>query len=82
MIPYLTLTIEDDDDREFMSALYINYQRLMYSEIKKIVKNVQDAEDVMQTVLEKLIDKIPLLRSQKQNQLINYIFSACKFTAN
>lgn len=82
MIPYLILTIEDDDDREFISALYINYQRLMYSEIKKIVKNVQDAEDVMQTVLEKLIDKIPLLRSQKRNQLIKYIFSACKFTAN
>ena len=81
MIPYCILVIESDDDREFMSSLYIDYKRLMYSEIKKIVKNEHDTEDVMQTVLEKLIDKISLLRSRNRNQLVNYIISACKFTS-
>lgn len=81
MIPYCILSIEDDNDREFMSSLYINYRRLMYSEIGKIIKSGQDVEDVMQTVLEKLIDKISLLRSRDRNQLTNYIISACKFTA-
>ena len=81
MIPYCILILESDDDRKFMSSLYINYQRLMYSVIGKIIKNNQDVEDVMQTVLERLIDKISLLRSRNQDQLANYIISACKFTA-
>ena len=59
MIPYCILAIENDDDREFMSSLYIDYKQLMYSEIRKIIKKDCDAEDIMQDVLEKLIDKIP-----------------------
>lgn len=81
MIPYCIMVIENDDDREFMSFLYVTYKQLMYSEIRKIVKKDPDAEDVMQDVLEKLIDKIPLLRSRNRDQLVNYIISACKFTA-
>lgn len=81
MIPYCILIIADDDDREFMSSLYVNYQRLMYSEISKIIKSDQDINDVLQTVLERLIGKIPLLRSRNRDQLANYIISSCKFTA-
>lgn len=81
MIPYCILVIEDDNDREFMTSLYINYKSLMYSTIYKIVKRADDSEDLMQDVLEKLIDKISLLRSRTRDQLVNYIISACKFTA-
>lgn len=81
MIPYCILVIEDDDDREFMASLYTNYKQLMYSTIKQIIKKEQDTEDLMQDVLEKLIDKISLLRSRSRDQLVNYIISACKFTA-
>ena len=81
MIPYCIMVIEDDNDREFMTSLYINYKNLMFSEICKIVKTDFDADDVMQDVLEKLIDKIPLLRSRNRDQLVNYIISACKYTA-
>lgn len=81
MIPYYNIAIEDDDDRAFMEALYINYHRLMYSEINKIVGNTWDTEDILQTIVIKLIDKIALLRSRSRDQLINYIISACKYTA-
>lgn len=81
MIPYCIMVIEDNDDREFMTSLYINYKNLMFSEIRKIVKTDFDADDVMQDVLEKLIDKISLLRSRSRDQLVNYIISACKYTA-
>jgi len=81
MIPYCILAIENDDDREFMTQLYLDYNRLMYREINKIIDRKQDQEDVMQSVLEKLIDKISLLRSRTRNQLVNYIISACKFTS-
>lgn len=81
MIPYCILVIEDDDDREFMTALYEDYKRLMFFEVGKIANSKQDVEDIVQDVLEKLIDKIPLLRSLGHDQLINYIISACKHVA-
>lgn len=81
MIPNCILVIEDDSDREFMTFLYLKYNRLMYSEIHKIIKNTYDADDVMQSALEKLIDKIPLLRSRSRDQLVNYIITTCKTTA-
>lgn len=81
MIPYCIMIIEDDDDRAFMERLYTNYHRLMYSKILEILKNEWDTEDVMQSVLEKLIDKIPVLRDKPRDNLVNYIISACRNTA-
>lgn len=78
MIPYCILVIENEDDKEFMTSLYINYKHLMFSEINKILKNEHNSEDVMQDALEKLIDKISLLQSLTREQLVNYIISTCK----
>lgn len=81
MIPYCILVIEDDDDRVFMEHLFLEYHRLMYSEIQKITHDAWITEDVMQATLEKLIDKISLLRSLDRNRLVNYIITASKNTA-
>lgn len=81
MIPLVILAIENDDDRAFMEELYSSYQRLMFSETFNLVQDEWEAEDIMQTSLVKLIDKIPLLRSLSRNQLVNYIISTCKNTA-
>lgn len=81
MIPYCITVIEDDDDRAFMEQLYTNYNRLMYSQIITILKNEWDTEDVMQSVLVKLIGKIPELRVKTRNRLVNYIITACKNTS-
>lgn len=75
MIPFCILVIEDDDDREFMAALFIQYQRLLYKEIHDILKNPWNTEDVLQATLVKLIDKLPELRNKEQPQLIGYIRS-------
>ena len=56
MIPYCILVIEDDDDREFMTLLYIRYQRLLYKEIYEILKKPWNTEDILQATLVKLID--------------------------
>lgn len=45
-----------------MAWLYIQYQSLLYSEIIRIVQSSTDAEDVLHTVIEKLIDKVGFLR--------------------
>lgn len=81
MLPIVILAIEDDDDRAFMSDLFISYERLMMSELLKILNNVQDAEDLMQTVLLKLIDKIPLLRTFNRKRTVCYIIVSCRHTA-
>lgn len=81
IIPYIILAIEDDGDREFMAWLYIQYQSLLYSEIIRIVQSSTDAEDVLHTVIEKLIDKVGLLRKLDRRGLVNYIITAAKNTA-
>lgn len=81
IIPYIILAIEDDGDREFMAWLYIQYQSLLYSEIVRIVQSSTDAEDVLHTVIEKLIDKVGFLRKLDRRGLVNYIITAAKNTA-
>ena len=49
MIPYCILVIEDDNDREFMTLLFIRFQRLLYKEIYEILKNPWNTEDIRQT---------------------------------
>ena len=78
MIPICILAIEDEDDRAFMENLYMSYQRLMYSTIKRIVRDDWAAEDVMQSALVKLIDKIPLLKSRTDVQRISYVVTCQK----
>ena len=78
MIPYCILVIEDDDDREFMTRLFQNYNRLMYHEIFQIVRNAWITEDLIQDVLINLIDKVKDLRAKDQKHLVNYIIAASK----
>ena len=70
IIPYIILAIEDDGDREFMAWLYIQYQSLLYSEIIRIVQSSTDAEDVLHTVIEKLIDKVGFVNLIAEDLLI------------
>lgn len=78
MIPFIILAIENPDDREFMADMYLKYKRLMYSECIRILKDPWTAEDVMQTAIEKLIDKIDLLKTLSDTKRINYIITTCR----
>lgn len=81
MIPYCILIIEDDNDRSFMEDLFTMYGKLMYNEIHKILSNSWTAEDVMQSALINLIDKISFLRTLERDPFVNYIISTSKNTA-
>lgn len=82
MFPMIILAIENEGDREFMMWLYTQFHALLYSEIRKIVRNDWDTEDLLQNVLEKLIDKIPKLREMDRKGMINYLITAAKNTAH
>ncbi len=81
MIPIVILAIEDDDDREFMKAFFEKYERLMYSEIYKFTTEPADVEDILQTVLVKLIEKVRLFRSLDRDPRVNYLISTIKNTS-
>lgn len=81
MLPLIIAALEDEDDRAFMERLYLRYRRLIYSEVRKIVQNQDEAEDLMQTVVEKLICKVDLLRELEGRRLVSYVISAAKNTA-
>ena len=81
MIPLAILTIEDDDDRAFMAQLYHRHSGLMYSVAYDYLKDHGDAQDVVNDVIVKLIDKIPLLREKESCVLRSYIVSAVKRTS-
>ena len=81
MIPACILAIEDDSDRIFIESLYYQYNRLMYHEIFKITKDIDAIEDILQTTLVKLIDKIQKLRALDRNRLVNYIITSSKNSA-
>ena len=78
IMPAAILAIEDENDREYMEWMFKQYHRLMYSEIGKILRNNWDTEDVMQDCVEKMIDKLQLLRGLGDSQRINYIITICK----
>lgn len=54
MIPYHILAIEDENDREFMTSLYLQYERLMYFTIRKVTQDSWLVDDIFQSTLEKL----------------------------
>lgn len=81
MIPVCILAIEDESDRAFMTALFIQYQKLMYSTILKVTTDAWLADDIFQITLENLIKKIDLLKNLDRDHLVNYILVASRNTA-
>lgn len=48
MIPICIQTIENDDDRDFMEWLFLEYHPLMYATIRKVIHDQWTCEDVLQ----------------------------------
>ena len=47
MIPACILAIENDSDREYMTWLFVRYEKLMYSTIYKILGKPWSTEDTL-----------------------------------
>lgn len=81
MISLIIFAIESPQDKEFMESLYLQYNRLIFSEVKKILKNDWNTEDVMQIVLVRLIGHISKLRTMDRDSAVNYIIVTARHTA-
>lgn len=80
MIPLIILAIDDPEDRAFMEDVYISYKELMYAYIRKELQDewACETDDIMQTALEKLVDKISTLKALGVEQRVSYIITTCK----
>lgn len=81
MIALISENARTSDDKEFMLALYNEYQRLMYYTARKYCSDINDCEEVVQEVVLKLINKIPLLRTLEEKALAGYVSVAVRNTA-
>ena len=81
MISYIFSTIETQDDRDFMQRLYTEFYRLMFITAGKYQQSSADQEDIVQDSLEKLIEKVDVLRRLDHAVLASYIVTTVRNTA-
>lgn len=79
--PIAILAIENDDDRAFMEMLYIEHRQIMYKKAYFMLRNQQDAEDVINTACIALINNLNRLRGFDSCTLRAYIVSTIRNTA-
>lgn len=77
-IPLSILMIENESDRSFMEALYIDHYKTMLAIARKYVNSTQDAEDVVSRAIISLIEKVDLLKTFDEKTQRAYIFITVK----
>lgn len=77
----MLLTIIDDEEREFIQNLYLEYKPLVAKKIREIVDNDIEVEDLINTTFLKLINKVPLLKTFGSAKTIAYVALTAKRVA-
>lgn len=76
-----TKTAEQRSNQRFISHIYQEYERLMYYTVRKYIADLHQCEDIVQDSLEKLIEKVDVLRTLSEPALANYIVVTVKNTS-
>ena len=78
MLTWAILAIENESDRELIERLYSQNYALMIQKAKGILKSHQRAEDAVEAVMLKLIDRIELLHGCNQASLRSYLLTCVR----
>ena len=78
MIPLVIQTIEDDDDRAFIEAIYIKYVKLMYITARTYCGALVNVNDVVSESVVSLISQITKLRGQEEKAQCSYIITTVR----
>ena len=78
MLSWTMLAIENENDREFVERLYRQNYTVMLHTAKGILKNSQRAEDAVEAVMLKMIDRIELLHSCNPVSLRSYLLTCIR----
>lgn len=81
MLSIVLSTMDDPNDREFIQNLYVDNEKLFFAVALKIVPGLQEAEDVVQESLLKLIGKVATLQKLECCALTTYIVFTVRNTA-
>lgn len=78
----IIMTIEDDNDRQFVESIFNRYSEKMYLIAMGILNDHNDAEDCVQDTIVKIIDKLDRFKqAQQEDYLIKLIVITCRNTA-
>lgn len=77
-VPIAILSMEDEDDRQFVADLYQNYKLNMYYTAHKIVKDPHTAEDIVQESCIAIINNLEKIKAVEICRRRAYIVSIVK----
>lgn len=69
------LAMENEQDRVFITQIYLDYRKLMYAVAMEIVRDPQAAEDMISAALTEMIEQIETLKKINCCRLRSYIAS-------
>ncbi len=78
MIPIVILAINNEDDKEFITRLFLENQTMMYVTAVKLMKDYHLARDMVSQSCVTMIDKIEYLRAIDIEKRSSYILSIVK----
>lgn len=78
MLTWAILAIKNESDREFIERLYTQNYAAMLQKAKSILKHRQQAEDAVEAVMLRLIDRIELLYNCNQLSLRSYLLTCVR----
>jgi len=73
LILFMIQTIEDEVDRQRLTKIYLEHQKLFECKASQAAHNATDAEDLLQNAMLKVIKKISALQELTDAQLVCYI---------
>ena len=78
MIALAIATIENDADRRLVEELYTKHYALMLHRAQSMVRDRQAAEDIVETVMLRLIQRLELLRGCNRASLRSYLVACVR----
>lgn len=78
MLTAVIAAIENEDDRSLIESLYTDYYVLMLHKAQSMVRDRQAAEDVVEAVMLRLIDRIELLKGCNRASVRSYLVTCVR----
>ena len=78
MLTAVIAAIENEDDRSLIESLYTDYYVLMLHKAQSMVRDRQAAEDVVESVMLRLIDRIELLQGCNRASVRSYLVTCVR----
>jgi len=72
MLPMIICAIESPEDRDLMTAFYLQYRDYLYHQALKYQSNAQDAEDIVHDALACIIRNLEVFRGLHSQQQLVY----------